>query len=270
MARLRAGPPMLMGILNTTPDSFSDGGLYDEPTAAATHARAMVDAGADIIDIGAESTRPGHHPITANMELARLAPVLKAMANPDLGVPISIDTYKAQTAAAALTAGAHIVNDVWGLQRDPEMAAVVARSGAPVICMHNRETVDERIDIVADVIGFLNRSLEIAADAGIASNRIVLDPGFGFGKSFEQSLELLLRLDAVAALGHPVLVGLSRKGFIGKFSGVASPSDRLAGTLTANQMAVMSGHAAIIRAHDVAAHRQMLDFLAAADAARRP
>ena len=258
---------MLMGILNATPDSFSDGGLYDKPTAAAAHARDMVKAGADIIDIGAESTRPGHHPIAADTELARLLPVLEALAGEALGAPISVDTYKARTAEAALAAGAHIVNDVWGLQRDPEMAAVVAQSGAPVICMHNRDAVDERIDIVADVTSFLKRSLEIAASAGIAPNRIVLDPGFGFGKSFDQSLELLLRLDAVAALGHPVLVGLSRKGFIGAFSGVASPSDRLAGTLAANQMAVMSGHAAIVRAHDVAAHRQMLDFIAAANGA---
>lgn len=264
MARLNAEPPLLMGILNTTPDSFSDGGLYADPGAAVRHAKAMVQAGADIIDVGAESTRPGHDPIDAATELDRLLPVLRAITAEGLGVPVSVDTYKAESAAAALAAGADIVNDVWGMQRDAEMADVVARASAPVICMHNRRAIDETIDIVADVVAFLQRSLDIAAKAGVAADRIVLDPGFGFGKSFQQSLDLLLNLEAIGAFGRPVLIGLSRKGFIGAYSGVTTPSDRLAGTLTANQLAVMSGHAAIIRVHDVAAHRQMLDFLKAA------
>lgn len=261
MARL-SGPPLLMGILNVTPDSFSDGGRFLAPAAARAQAVRMAAEGADIIDVGGESTRPGHNPVDAEEEARRVRPALAAAAG--LDVAVSIDTNKAVIARMALAEGAHIVNDVWGLQRDPDMAATVAEAGAPVICMHNRETVDPDIDIVADVLRFLERSLVIARAAGVAEDRIVLDPGFGFGKTFEQSLDLLVRLGEVAALGYPLLIGLSRKGFIGAFSGEPRADARLAGTLTANLIAAADGHAAIIRAHDVKAHRQMLDFLAAA------
>ncbi len=264
MARL-SGPPLLMGVLNVTPDSFSDGGRFDAPAAALAQAARIVEEGADILDIGAESTRPGHAPIDAAAEIARLAPILPGL--PPLGVPISIDTYKAETARAALRAGAHILNDVWGLQRDPEMAAVAAETGAPLICMHNREAADPDIDILADVLRFLERSLAIATKAGIREDRIVLDPGFGFGKTMEQSLHILGRLDVLAGLGFPLLIGLSRKGFIGRFSGEPTAGERLPGTLTANLLAALSGHAAIIRVHDVKPHRQMLNFLKAFKAA---
>lgn len=261
MARL-GGPPLIMGVLNVTPDSFSDGGRFNAPGPALAQAATMAAEGADIIDIGGESTRPGHTPIAAAAEIARVLPVVKAVAAAH-DLPISIDSYKAATARAALRAGAHIVNDVWGLQGDPAMARLVAATGAPVVCMHNRTDVDADIDIVDDVLRFLERSLKIAASAGVATDRIVLDPGFGFGKTFEQSLTLLARLDRLAGLGFPLLIGLSRKGFVGDFSGETRADARLAGTMTANQLAAMSGHAAILRVHDVRPHRQMLNFLAA-------
>jgi len=260
MARL-AGPPLLMGILNVTPDSFSDGGCFNDPEAAAAQAARMVADGADILDIGGESTRPGHAPIDAATEIDRIRPALAAAAR--LATPVSIDSYKAETVRMALAGGANIVNDVWGLQRDPELAQVAADADAPVICNHNRETTEPDIDIVDDVLRFLERSLEIARKAGIAENRIILDPGFGFGKTFDQSLELLRRLDAVASLGFPLLIGLSRKGFIGHYSRQADVRARLPGTLAANLLAALSGHAAIIRVHDVRPHREMLDMLSA-------
>jgi len=260
MARL-AGPPLVMGILNVTPDSFSDGGRYLAADAAVDQATRMAGEGADIIDIGAESTRPGHDAVASETEWRRLEPVFAGTAG--LAPPISIDTSKAAVARRALQAGASILNDIWGLQRDPEMAPLAAETGAPVICMHNRETVDPVIDIVSDVLGFLNRSLEIARKAGVRDDRIVLDPGFGFGKTASQSLELLRRLDRIAGLGFPLLIGLSRKRFIGQYSGEPQADARLHGTVTANLLAALSGHAAILRVHDVKPHRQALDFLAA-------
>jgi dihydropteroate synthase len=208
LARLLcAGRPIVMGILNVTPDSFSDGGRFLDPGAAIEHARRMVAEGADVIDIGAESTRPygTATPVSLSEELRRLEPVLAAVAG--LGVPVSIDTMKAQVAAHALAAGASIVNDVWGLQRDPDMAGVVARHAAPVIMMHNRETADPAIDIMADIAAFFTRSLDLAERAGIARDRMVLDPGIGFGKTPEQSITALARLDQLKAFGLPLLVG---------------------------------------------------------------
>lgn len=262
MDRARAGPPLVMGVLNVTPDSFSDGGVFDAPAAALAQARRMAEEGADVIDIGGESTRPGHTPVEVEEEAARVLPAIEAAAAA-MDAPISIDSYKAEIARRALDAGAVILNDVWGLQRDPAMADVAAASGAPVICMHNRAEVDETIDIVDDVKRFLARSLEIAAAAGVRESRIILDPGFGFGKALPQSLDLLRRLDEVAALGFPLLIGLSRKGFIGEYSGEPAAAERLPGTLTANMWAALSGHAAIIRVHDVRPHRQMLRMLEA-------
>ena len=191
---LAPGRPLIMGILNVTPDSFSDGGRFFEPGTAIAHARDMVAQGADIIDVGAESTRPYGDPVpvSADDEKARLATVLPAVVA--LGVPVSIDTIKASIAAWALDQGAAIVNDVWGLQRDPDMAPLVAKRRAPVIVMHNRESADAAIDIVGDVIDFFSRSLEVAARAGIARENIVLDPGIGFGKTPEQSITCIARL----------------------------------------------------------------------------
>ncbi len=263
---LAAGRPIVMGILNVTPDSFSDGGRFLDPEAAIAHARRMVAEGADIIDVGAESTRPygTATPVSSAEEVRRLEPVLTAVAA--LGVPVSIDTMKAQVAAAALETGASMVNDVWGLQRDPDMAGVVARHGVPVIIMHNRNTADPAIDIMADMAAFFTRSLDLAARAGIARERIVLDPGIGFGKTPEQSIAALARLDQLNAFGLPLLVGASRKRFIDKVS-PAPPDRRLGGSLAAHLAAVAEG-ARIIRAHDVAETVQALRVAAAIRDAR--
>jgi len=255
-----------MGVLNVTPDSFSDGGRFLDPPAALAHARRLAAEGADILDIGAESTRPYGNAVKVPLdeERTRLAPVLPAVVS--LGIPVSIDTLKAAVAAWALEAGAAIVNDVWGLQRDPDMAPVVAAHGAPVIIMHNRETVDPAIDIVADVTAFFERSLAIAARAGIARERIVLDPGIGFGKTPQQSLICIARLDAWRGFGAPLLVGASRKRFINSIV-QTEPAERLGGSLAAHLLAVENG-AAIIRVHDVAPTVQALAVAAAIRRAR--
>ena len=255
-----------MGILNVTPDSFSDGGQFIDPATAIAHAGAMAQQGADILDIGAESTRPygGVQPVSADDELARLAPVLPAAVK--LGLPVSIDTIKAKVAAWALDQGATIVNDVWGLQRDPDMAKLIATRGAPVIVMHNRETADETIDIVADVVAFFARSLEIAERAGIARDKIVLDPGIGFGKTPDQSIACIARLAEFRHFGLPLLVGASRKRFINSVT-PSAPDDRIGGSIASHLLAVENG-AAIIRAHDVAETVQALRVAAAIGAAR--
>jgi dihydropteroate synthase len=262
LAKARAASrPVLMGVLNITPDSFSDGGQFLHPAAAIEQARRLVAEGADIIDIGAESTRPygGMAPISDADERARLAPVLPAVVA--LGVPVSIDTMKASVAAWALETGASIVNDVWGLQHDPAMARVVAAHGAPVIVMHNRESADPAIDIIANVSEFFSHSLEIAWDAGVARDRVVLDPGIGFGKTPEQSMACIARLGEWRGFEMPLLVGASRKRFIA--SVVASePQQRLGGSLAAHLIAAENG-AAIIRTHDVAPTLQALAIAAA-------
>jgi dihydropteroate synthase len=255
------GRTAVMGILNVTPDSFSDGGRFIDPQIAIAHARRMVAEGADVLDIGAESTRPygGAVPVSLAEERTRLEPVLPALTA--LGVPVSIDTIKAEIAAWALRAGACIVNDVWGLQRDPDMARVVAEHGAPIVIMHNREATDPAIDIVADIGAFFSRSLNIAARAGIAREAIVLDPGIGFGKTPQQSIEVIARLDAFGHFGLPLLVGASRKRFINAV--VPSPPDqRLGGSIAAHLLAVRNG-AAIVRVHDVAETVQALRIAAA-------
>ena len=263
---LAKGRPLVMGVLNVTPDSFSDGGRFLDPAAAMAQAQRLAAEGADILDVGAESSRPYGNAVAVPLdeERARLASILPAMIG--LGLPVSIDTMKAAVAAWALDAGAMIVNDVWGLQRDPDMAHVVAAHDAPVIVMHNRDTADPRIDIVADVTAFFERSLAIAAGAGIARERIVLDPGIGFGKTPEQSLTCIARLDAWRGFGLPLLVGASRKRFI--HSVVPSePAERLGGSLAAHLLAVENG-AAIIRVHDVAPTVQALAVAAAIRRAR--
>lgn len=245
----------VMGILNITPDSFSDGGDFIAPERAREHAARMIAEGADIIDIGAESTRPyGSQPVSAEQELQRLRPVLAAVAA--LGTPVSIDSMKAEVVDWALGNGAAIANDVWGLQRDPDMAQVVAAHSAPVVVMHNRDAVDENIDIVADINAFFERSLDIATLAGIASERVVLDPGIGFGKTPRQSMIALARLAQFKHFGLPILVGASRKRFISTVV-PSEPKDRLGGSLAAHLIAVQNG-AQIIRAHDVAATAQAL------------
>jgi dihydropteroate synthase len=265
-ALLAQGRPLVMGILNVTPDSFSDGGRFVDPAKAIAHACAMAEQGADILDVGAESTRPygGAQPVSADEELARLEPVLPAVIK--LGLPVSIDTIKARIAAWALDRGATIVNDVWGLQRDPEMAKLVAARNVPVIVMHNRESADGRLDIMADVAAFFTRSLAIAERAGIARQQIVLDPGIGFGKTAEQSLTCLARLAEFKRFGLPVLVGASRKRFISSVT-PSPPDERIGGSISAHLLAVENG-AAIVRVHDVAETVQALRVAAAIEAAR--
>lgn len=259
--RQTGGRTLVMGIVNVTPDSFSDGGKFLDPDRAVDHARRLAAEGADILDLGAESTRPygGMQPVSFEVELRRLQDVLPRVV--ELGVPVSVDTIKAKIAAWALEQGAVIVNDVWGLQRDPHMAKVVAEHGATVIIMHNRERADPAIDIVADVKAFFARSLEIAACAGIASERIVLDPGVGFGKTPEQSIAVIARLAEFASFGYPLLMGLSRKRFIDSIS-PAPPDQRLGGSIAGNLLAVLAG-ADIVRVHDVAETVQALRVAAA-------
>ena len=263
---LALGRPVVMGVLNVTPDSFSDGGRFLDPGAALDQARRMVAEGADILDIGAESTRPYGDAVAVPLaeEMRRLEPILPAVVA--LGIPVSIDTIKAKTAAWALAAGATIVNDVWGLQRDPDMAPLVADQAVPVVLMHNREAADPAIDIMADITAFLSRSLEIAARAGIARERIVLDPGIGFGKTPEQSVIAIARLGELKSFGLPLLIGASRKRFIDRIS-PAPPDRRLGGSLAAHLAAVANG-AAIVRTHDVAETVQALRVAAAIRSAR--
>ena len=257
--------PAVMGVLNVTPDSFSDGGKFLAPDAARAQAAKLIADGADIIDIGAESTRPyGSQPVSAAEEMARLRPVLADVVS--LGTPVSIDSMKAEVVAFALDTGVAIANDVWGLQRDPAMAEVVASYGVPVIVMHNRDAADPAIDIMADIAMFFDRSLTIAAKAGVRQEQIVLDPGIGFGKTPEQSITVLARLDELQRFGLPLLIGASRKRFIGTVS-PSEPQQRLGGSIAAHLLAAQHG-AQIIRAHDVAETVQALRVACAIDDAR--
>ncbi len=242
---------LVMGILNATPDSFSDGGRFAEVERAVEQAERMIGEGADIVDVGGESTRPGHEPVSAEEERARVVPVIERLAaiSP---VPISIDTHKAATARAALEAGATIVNDVWGLTRDPEMARVAADFRAPVIVMHNREAADPAIDTIADQLAFFRRSIDIALAAGVREDDVIVDPGIGFGKTFEQNVETLARLGELTVLGRPILLGTSRKSMIGRILDLP-PDERLFGTLATNVAGILAG-AAIVRVHDVRPH----------------
>lgn len=238
----------VMGILNVTPDSFSDGGLWTERDAALRQAGRMAEEGAAIIDIGGESTRPGHTPVSAEDETARVLPIVEAVKR-ETGLPVSIDTYKAEVARAALEAGADMVNDIWGLRRDGgEMAALIAGTGAACCLMHNRERA-EYADFMADMLSDLRETLAIADRAGIARSSIVLDPGIGFGKTYEQNLIAMNRLDELLAFGCPVLLAASRKSVIGLTLDL--PADqRLEGTIATTVAGVLRG-AAFVRVHDV-------------------
>jgi dihydropteroate synthase len=252
--------PAVMGVLNVTPDSFSDGGQFVTPERALARARRMITEGADIIDIGAESTRPyGAESVSPDEELKRLQPVLADVVS--LGVPVSIDSMKSAVVAWALDAGATMANDVWGLQRDPDMAGLLAARNSPVIVMHNRDRVDANIDIMKDIDAFFARSLEIAAKAGISPGNIVLDPGIGFGKTPEQSMTALARLNELSAFGLPLLVGASRKRFISSVA-PSEPDQRLGGSIAAHVIAAKGG-ARIIRTHDVSETVQALRVAAA-------
>ena len=260
--------PVVMGVLNVTPDSFSDGGLWIEPAAAIDHARQMVVDGAAIIDVGGESTRPGADPVVENEELRRVIPVIEALAG-DPGVPISIDTRKSGVARAAMEVGASIVNDTNGEETNPAMAEVVAAAGAATILMHSRGTpatmrsLNQYGDVVTDVCNFLAGWAVTVEDVGVSRESIVLDPGFGFAKSPGQNLELLGRLDEVVHLGYPVLAGTSRKSFIGAILDL--PEDqRVEGTAATVTWAIAKG-AHIVRVHDV---KEMTRVVRMADAIR--
>jgi dihydropteroate synthase len=243
--------PAVMGILNLTPDSFSDGGRFQNPDGAIAHAKSMVVAGCDIVDIGGESTRPSASPVSEAEELARVEQVLTALTGL-LDVPVSIDTSKAAVAVRAVEIGAAVVNDVWGLQKDPSMPDAVAQAEAAVIIMHNRTEKDERADILADMRRFFDRSLALAAKAGISKDVIILDPGIGFGKTSRQNVEAVARIPDLKDYGLPILVGASRKAFLGSLTGDGIEAT-LIGTVAANLVAAAAG-ASIFRVHDVAEH----------------
>jgi dihydropteroate synthase len=262
---------LLMGILNVTPDSFSDGGLFLDPTAAIARALAMEKAGADLIDLGGESTRPGSEGVPAEEELRRVLPVLDAL-HGKLKIPISIDTAKSQVAEAAAIAGAEIINDVTGLRNDPRIAEVARRRKLPLILMHMRgeprtmQKAPFARDVVRDVAAGLRRAVAVARRVGVAKSQIVLDPGIGFGKSWPQNLELLERLPELAKLGFPLLLGTSRKSFIGKILGGAAKDERAWGTAASVTASILGG-AHIVRVHDVA---EMAQVARVADAIVNP
>ena len=243
--------PVVMGILNLTPDSFSDGGRFVAPEAALAHARRMAAEGCDIIDVGGESTRPGALPISAAEELARVESVLAELAGA-LEVPLSIDTYKADVATRAVELGAVLVNDVGGLQKDPAMADAVAAAEAAIAIMHNRAEKDSSVDIIADIRGFFARSLALAEKAGIAQSRVILDPGIAFGKTARQNVEVISRLSELRDFGCPILVGVSRKTFLGSLI-EGAVEGQLMGTIAAS-LAAFSAGASVLRVHDVAEH----------------
>ncbi|WP_246861321.1 dihydropteroate synthase [Bacillus sp. REN3] len=236
-----------MGILNVTPDSFSDGGRYDRLQNATVHARQMVADGADILDIGGESTRPGHEPVSAEEELGRVIPAIEAITQ-EIKVPISIDTYKAVVAEQAVKAGAAIINDVWGAKADPEIADVAAETGVPIILMHNRDNRDYQ-NFIRDVLNDLYESIMIAKKAGVADSQIILDPGIGFAKDLAQNLEMMRHLDTLVSLGYPVLLGTSRKSMIGNVLDLPV-TERMEGTGATVCYGIQKG-CQIVRIHDV-------------------
>ncbi len=252
---------VIMGILNVTPDSFSDGGHHNDLDKALIVAKTMLDDGATIIDVGGESTRPGAALVDAETESARVVPVIRALAK-EFGCIISIDTYRASTARLAVEAGAHIVNDVWGLQREPEIAQVAKDTGAGLVIMHTSRDRNTDPDVIADQFAFLDVSLEIASRAGIDAGSIVLDPGFGFGKNKDEDIALMARMEELQRFSYPLLVGTSRKRFIGAITEQADPLMRDIGT-AATSVAMRLAGADIFRVHNVAFNR---DALAVADA----
>ncbi|TGP93746.1 MULTISPECIES: dihydropteroate synthase [unclassified Mesorhizobium] len=255
------GKAVVVGILNVTPDSFSDGGLFDAPETALVHARRMIGEGAAVIDIGGESTRPGAAAISASEEQARILPVIEALARAG-DVLISVDTYRAETARLAVAAGAHIVNDVWGLQREPGIARVAAETGAGLVIMHTGRDREKLPDVIADQLAFLGKSLEIGRGQGVADDHVVLDPGFGFAKeTAAENLDLMARFSELGALGFPLMAGTSRKRFIGTVTG-RDAADRAAGTAATSVILRLKG-AHLFRVHDVAIN---VDALAVADA----
>ena len=252
----RQGHTYVMGILNVTPDSFSDGGRFDQLDAALSHAGQMIEEGADVIDVGGESTRPGHQQITDEEEIARVVPVIEAVKK-NYDVPVSIDTYKSSVAEAALQAGADLVNDIWGFKYDPKMAEVTARHDAACCLMHNRKEAVYG-DFLQDVISDMKECLALADDAGVAPGKILLDPGVGFAKSLEQNLQITKHVDLLKALGCPVLLGTSRKSMIGL--SLDLPVDqRVEGTLATTVVGVMKG-CGFVRVHDIRENKRVIQM----------
>ncbi|MEW6569811.1 MAG: dihydropteroate synthase [Nitrospirota bacterium] len=260
----------VMGILNVTPDSFSDGGLYFDHGMAVERAVEMMEEGADIIDIGGESTRPGSDPVDLEEEIRRTLPVIRAAAK-EVKIPISIDTYKSEVAQRALDAGASMVNDISGLRFDPKMTSVVFRNKVPVVVMHikgepkNMQQNPFYHELIPEIVSYLRTSIGLALDAGISEEMIIVDPGLGFGKTFEHNLEIIHKLEQFTYLKKPILVGPSRKTFIGKILGDLPPEERSEGTASAVAISIFNG-ANIIRVHDVKA---MVRVARVADAIRR-
>lgn len=237
----------IMGILNVTPDSFSDGGRYSRIDAALFHAEEMIRDGADIIDVGGESTRPGHHQITEEEETARVVPVIEAL-KLRFDTPLSVDTYKSAVAREALKAGADLVNDIWGLKYDPQMSGLIAASGAACCLMHNRDNMDYR-QFIPEFMDDMRECIRLADEAGIARDKIILDPGVGFGKTYEMNLEIISRLEVMHELGFPILLGTSRKSVIGLTLDLP-PAEREEGTLVTTVFGVQKG-CSFVRVHDV-------------------
>lgn len=264
--RLIGVKPVIMGVLNVTPDSFSDGGRFQSPGAALAQAKKLVADGADIIDVGAESTRPGSTPVPLEEEWRRLEPVLAPLLA-EVAAPFSIDTTKAEIARRAVALGVSVINDVWGLQRDSAMADVVAETGAAVVIMHNRESIDPDLDIQSELWRFFERSLNLADRAGISRSRILIDPGIGFGKTKAQNLKALALTGRLrAAFDLPILVGVSRKRLMSEPSGGAGVEEQLAGTLAANLAALARG-ASVFRVHDAAGHAAAFEVFEAIERA---
>ena len=268
-SRARAGNPIqgpgpaLFGILNVTPDSFSDGGDFFDPEAAARHAEILLDDGAHVIDVGGESTRPGSDPVSEEEEIHRVVPVLRKILQARPDAMVSVDTYRANTAEAALEAGARIINDVTALRGDPRMAPLAADAGCPVVLMHmlgEPKTMQKEPhydDVVGEVREFLLRRADFAVAAGVKPENIALDPGIGFGKTLDHNLALLRNLDAIVDLGFPVLLGASRKRFLGTITGAEEARDRVFGTVATTVLGYESG-ATLFRVHDVRANREAL------------
>jgi dihydropteroate synthase len=260
----------VMGILNVTQDSFSDGGLYFDKSEAIKRAVQMVEEGADIIDIGGESTRPGSEPITIEEELRRTIPVIEVLSK-EVDVPISIDTYKSEVAKKALDAGASMVNDISGLRFDPEMSKVVSAYKVPVVIMHIKGTPKDMQQnpvyeaLIPEITDYLKDCIRLAIESGISEDKIIIDPGIGFGKTFNHNLEIINNLHEFTLLGKPILIGLSRKAFIGKILGDAPVTDRLEGTAAAVAISIMNG-ANIVRVHDV---KEMVKVTKVADAIKK-
>ncbi|MGG0719552.1 dihydropteroate synthase [Robertmurraya massiliosenegalensis] len=248
---------LIMGILNATPDSFSDGGKFNHIEKAVQHARQMVEEGADIIDIGGESTRPGYEQISVQEELERVVPVIKAVSEA-VKVPISIDTYKAEVAAGALEAGAHIINDIWGAKADPNMAPLAARYNVPIILMHNRDNRDYQ-HFYRDVVNDLFESIEMVKNAGVPDEKIILDPGIGFAKDLQENIEMMRELDKLVSIGYPVLLGTSKKSLIGQALNLPV-EERAEGTGATVCYGIQKG-CQMIRVHDVKAMSRMAGMM---------